>query len=130
MTSVVSMPDGDEPREVWVSGNEIVRYVQHLIDGVPDNRATGRSNRLACKYAEFAMSFPNCKVLVKDHHRSIEADRSLLIKVSNILDALGIDYELGELNSVERDPGSFTGTSPSRRVVFIKATPKLVEPPW
>ncbi len=125
---LIQLTEEERPREVWVSGTEIVRYAQDLIDGLPSARASGRTKRLACKYAELAMKFPNCKVMVKDHHRTLEADRLLLREVIKILDALKIDYEMGELNSVLRDPDSFTGSVQDGKVVFIKATPKTIEP--
>lgn len=126
--ALIQLTKEENPREVWLSGTEIIRYAQHLIDGLPDVRATGRTKRLACKYAELAMAAPHCKVLVKDHHHSLEADQTLLREVIKILDALKIDYEVGELNSVIRDPDSFTGSVQDGKVVFIKATPKTIEP--
>ena len=125
---LIQLTEEERPREVWVSGTEIVRYAQDLIEGLPNERASGRTKRLACKYAELAMKFPNCKVMVKDHFRALEADRLLLREIIKILDALKIDYEVGELNSVIRDPDSFTGSVQEGRVCFIKATPKIIEP--
>ena len=125
---LMQLTEEERPREVWVSGTEIVRYAQDLIDGLPNERSSGRTKRLACKYAELAMKFPNCKVMVKDHHRSLEADRALLREVSRILSILCVDYEMGELDSVIRDPDSFTGSVQEGRVCFIKATPKTIEP--
>lgn len=124
---LIQLTEEERPREVWVSGTEIVRYAQDLIDGLPRKRRSGRTKRLACKYAELAMKFPNCKVMLKDHYRTLEADRLLLREVIKILDALKIDYEMGELDSVLRDPDSFTGAVQNGKVVFIKATPKTIE---
>ena len=126
--TLIQLTEEERPREVWVSGTEIVRYAQDLIDGPPKKRASGRTKRLACKYAELAMKFPNCKVAVEDHLRTWEANRMLLREVIKILDALKIDYEVGELNSVIRDPDSFTGVIQKGKVCYIKATPKTIEP--
>lgn len=125
---LISLTEEENPREVWVSGNEVIRYAQHLIDGVPGVRGTGRTKRLACKYAELAMAYPNCKVMVKDHHRTLDADRRLLQEIIKILDILKIDFEVGELPIIEPSKNTFTGSRPTGITVFIKATPKLIQP--
>ena len=124
--TLIRLPECNDPREVWVSGTEIVRFVDELIDGVDtDKRMTGRTSRLACKYAELALQYPNCRVIVKDHFDKTESNRRLLQMVSQILDVLNIDYEMGEIPEVIRTPATFTGTVPTGNMIaFIRATPK------
>lgn len=124
--TLIRLPETNDPREVWVSGTEIVRFVDELIDGVDtDKRMTGRTSRLACKYVELAMQYPNCRVIVKDHYDKTDSNRRLLQMVTQILNVLNIDYEMGEIPEVVKDPSAFTGSVPTGNMIaFIKATPK------
>lgn len=126
--TLIELRKPDDLREVWVSGTEIIHLVTELIDGKPDDdRATGRTTRLACKYADLAMQYPHCRIVVRDHFDNLDADRRLCHTVTQILDVLKIDYEIGELNRVVEDPGSFTGKKKTGKVIFIKATPRIVK---
>lgn len=126
--TLIGLPENKDTREVWVSGSEIIRHTDELIDGSKqDERATGRTSRLACKYAELALQYPNCRVIIKDHFDKLDADRQLARLVCKILDLLNIDWEAGQLDQVVRDPHSFTGTTKTGQVVFIKAKPKIRE---
>lgn len=122
----IQLSETNDPREVWVSGTEIVRFTDELIDGVnTDKRMTGRTSRLACKYAELAMQYPNCRVIIKDHLDKTDSNRRLLQMVTQILDALNIDYEMGQIHEVVKNPSAFTGSVPTGKMIaFIKATPK------
>lgn len=124
--TLIQLPETNDPREVWVSGTEIIRFTDELIDGVnTDKRMTGRTSRLACKYAELAMQYPNCRVIVKDHYDKTDSNFRLLRIVTQILNVLNIDYEMGQIPEVVKDPSTFTGSVPTGTMIaFIKAIPK------
>ena len=47
--------------EVWLSGNEVIHLVSDLVDPNPvdkDPRASGRTTKLALKYASLALAHP------------------------------------------------------------------------
>ena len=124
--TLIELPKPDDPREVWVSGTEIIHLVTELIDGKSESdRATGRTSRLACKYADLAMQYPHCRIVIKDHFDGLDADRRLVCIVGKLFTVLNIDYEIGELDRVVEDPEAFTGRKHVGKAVFIKATPNL-----
>lgn len=115
----------DEPQQIWLSGTEEINLISSLLEPEEeDKRGTGRTSRLACKYAELAMITPFQRVRIIDHWNTVEGNRQLTIKVTKILDALNIDYSVGELGMAERDPGTLTGTRSTGKAFFVTATPK------
>lgn len=127
MTFIRLIKNTDD-REVWVSGSEIVRHTDELLDGNKSNeRATGRTSKLACKYAELALQYPNCRVVIKDHSGVSGADYKLVKKVCEILDVLNIEWEVGQIDQVVPDQGSFTDTKLIGSFTFIKAKPNIPE---
>ena len=111
--------------EVWLSGNEVIHLVSDLLDPVDkDPRASGRTTKLALKYASLALENPGHRIAIKDHLNTKHAHETLLKKVMELLNTLKIDFECGNIPIVEKDPGDFTGTkNTGKRFYFIKATP-------
>lgn len=121
---------GKPPLDVWLSGTEHIHLISDLFD-VPDNdtRMTGRSSRLACKFAELAMQPPNQRIIVRDHFETNTAHYTLLTKVAKIMDTLGVDYEIGTHENHVRDPTTFTGTvNTGVDSHYIIARPKMKLP--
>ena len=128
MTQNMSKSPTDEPPlEIWLSGNENINLVTDLLD--PQPKATqrcGRSKRLALEYASAALKYPNQKIRIKDHHKNNDAHYKVQRYVTQILDVLGIEYEIGRLANYKRDESSFTGTVRSSEDGFyITARPTM-----
>lgn len=90
-----------KPREVWLSGTERIHMVQELLglehENDPQVRGIGRTTRLAVKYVSLGLKCPDHKVMIKDHFQNQgQSDRHLLKKCTDILDALNVDYQVGE----------------------------------
>lgn len=91
------MSEEDKPREVWLAGNEVIRLVSDLLEPKKEkSRPDGSSTRLAVEYAQAALKLPGFKVIVIDHIDIPQSNTSLLYKVRKIMDALDVDYSVGE----------------------------------
>lgn len=131
MTSTESTEDFDPDHvhrnPVYLSGEETIYLISDILDPKPkEERATGRTSRLACKYAEMAMQFPNTRVMVKDHYDDKHAHNRLMEMVGRILTTLNIEYQMSQIPIAIKDPNSFTG---------VKMTDKaghyiIVRPPF
>lgn len=127
MTSPESTEDGSARQQIWMSGEEEVLLIHELLDPayIKEERGTGRTTRLALKYAELAMKVAPTRVRVDDHHPSMDADKNLLYQVTRILDLFGIGYQLQEVPYAERDPNSLTGVSKTgKKAFYVRAYPK------
>ena len=113
--------------EVWLSGNEVIHLVSDLLDPDPvdkDPRASGRTKKLALKYASLALANPGHRIAIRDHHDTKHAHEALLKLVMEVMHTLKIEFECGNIPIVQRDEGDFTGTKQTgKRFYFIKATP-------
>lgn len=117
----------ERPTEIWLSGDELIHFVSDLLEpkGDDEERRTGRSSKLALHYALLLLKAPGNRVMIRDHFDSPESNRSLMRTVCSILELLGIDYGLGQIQVGEADPGSFTGVRVTGTLPYIVAHPKL-----
>lgn len=117
------MIDPEPPQEVWLSGNEHIQLVSELFGEKPELQRSGRTKRLAAKYAELAMMCPGNKVIVYDHHNIEPTNRACFHLTCRVLDTLQVEYEIGQINIIEYD-ASFTGAKHTgRKQYYIVVTP-------
>lgn len=122
MTSTEST---DDSREVWLSGDETIRFVSELFSGPIDPRSTGRTIRLALKYVELSLKVAPNRVKVEDHFPSVSAISNLSYIIGKIFNAINIDYKIQEIKDVELDYSSFAGTrATGKRAYYLTADPK------
>ena len=120
MTSTEST---DDSHEVWLSGDETIRFVSELFSGPIDPRGTGRTIRLALKYVELSLKVAPARVKVEDHFPN--GDYNLAIIIGKIFDAINIDYKIILIKDVELDDYSFTGTKATgEKAYYLTADPK------
>lgn len=117
-------PTDEPPLEIWLSGNEIINLVTDLLEPrSTELRATGRSKKLALAYATAALKLPNQKIRIKDHFNANGAHFYVQSMVCKILDALGIEYEVGQIPGYIRDPNEFTGVRKVDDNFYVVARP-------
>ena len=115
----------DKPQEIWLSGSEHINLISDLLEPKEDSvRPTGKTTKLALKYAQLALHTPHNKIIIKDHFNTQEPNRHLQKLVCRVLEALNIDYELGEIKIATEDLGSFTGKLITDKQFYIIARPK------
>lgn len=67
--------------------------LQTFLNNYPNqDRATGRSLGIALSCIGSALNNPGQTTYVRDHHRSIEADKVLLQTVAQCIEKLGLKY--------------------------------------
>ena len=125
MTPPTSKSPMDKPQEIWLSGSEHINLISDLLEPKEDSvRPTGKTTKLALKYAQLALHTPHNKIIIKDHSKAHEAHRRLQSLVCRVLEALNIDYEVGVIRVATEDLGSFTGKLITRKQHYIIARPK------
>lgn len=107
-------------QQIWLSGEEEVHLISDLLDGNPhDERASGRTNKLALKYAYLVLKTPNNKVIIRDHH--IEGHTLLQRKVVNLLQTLAIEAEFGRMPGYGAPSLTTAYTDPYNYAYWVKA---------
>lgn len=118
--------ENEPPSEmVWLTGNETIYLVEELLESVDKNpRASGRTKKLALRYALMALKHPDQRIVVKDHVKSKDANRLLLKMIMEIMNVINIEYEAGDVPEYTLDPDAFTGVKATgQHMFFIKAKP-------
>lgn len=119
MDSTESTEDGSPERDVvWITGSEHFRLIHELFDpaSIKDERASGRSTRLALKYVEMCLKVAPGRVVVEDHFPSPDSTRSMIYIMGKLFDVIGIDYV------VHRIPlNGFTPRPPGGKVRIAQA---------
>jgi hypothetical protein len=118
----------EERTDIWLSGNENLRLIDELLEPHHDNdgRQSGRTSKLALKYAQLALRAPGSRIILRDHHSTNDSHWRMQVLVCSLLDALKIDYQVGSTKEAEVDPGSFTGVRlTGHQQYYVIALPKL-----
>lgn len=124
MTSPESTEDGREI--IWTTGSENYRLIHELLDPsyVHEERASGRTTRLALKYVELCLKVAPARVIVEDHYPGVDATRNMIYIMGKLFNELNIEYEVRRVPKdgfTPRQPGEKTRKAQSGDIFEVVA---------